>query len=90
MLGKVVVVVGAGAALLLGSRRAQEQVARLTARGRALPVPGRRSSGTAPALVDRRPQAALGDGAGHVPALLPDATAGEVALAVTTDQVRPV
>ena len=86
MLGKVVVVVGAGAALLLGSRRGKEQVARLTARSRA----GYGRGSTTPALVDRRPQAALEDGAGHVPALLPDATAGEVALAVTTDQVRPV
>lgn len=89
MLGKVVVVVGAGAALLLGSRRAQEQYARLAARSRTLPVPGRRSVVGTPAFVDRRPQAALEDGAGYVPALLPDATAGEVAFAVTTEQVRP-
>ena len=42
-----------------------------------------------PKLVDRRPQSALDDGAGSAPALLPDATAGEVAVAVSTEQVRP-
>jgi hypothetical protein len=90
MLGKVVAVAAAGAAaLLLRSRPGQEAYARLVTRSRALPVPGRRPGGTVPKLVDRRPQSALDDGAGSAPALLPDATAGEVAVAVSTEQVRP-
>ena len=90
MLGKVVAVAAVGGvALLLRSRPGQEAYARLVTRSRTMPVPGRRPAGTVPQLVDRRPQSALEDGAGAVPALLPDATAGEVALAVSTEQVRP-
>ncbi len=55
MLGKVIVVVGAGAAYLLRTRTGQQQYARLVARTRSLSA-GRRVE-SAPPLVDRRPQA---------------------------------
>jgi hypothetical protein len=88
MLGKVVGVVGIGAAAyLLRTRAAREQYARLVTKSRALPVPGRRPAGTVPALVDRRPQAL--ETAATAPALLPDATPAEIAWAVQTEQVRP-
>ena len=83
MLGKVVVVAGAGAAYLLRTRTGQQQVARVLDRVRSLqPAPG-----TASPVADRRPQAAIE----HKPAppvLLPDATPVEVARAVLAEQPR--
>ena len=83
MLGKVVVIAGVGAAAwLLRTRTAQEVYARLAPQAA---LPGGRRQESVPALVDRRPQA-LEEGSRSAPALLPDATAAEVALAVTTEQ----
>lgn len=83
MLGKVVVVAGAGAAYLLRTRTGQQQVARVLDRVRSLQA----APGTVPPVHDRRPQAALE----HKPAppvLLPDATPVEVARAVLAEQPR--
>ena len=83
MLGKVVVVAGAGAAYLLRTRTGQQQVARVLDRVRSLQA----APGTVPPVRDRRPQAALE----HKPAppvLLPDATPVEVARAVLAEQPR--
>lgn len=85
MLGKVIVVVGAGAAYLLRTRTGQEQYARLVARTRSLSSGGRVGSG--PSLVDRRPQA-LESRPSAAPLLLPDATPTEIARAVLSEQ-RP-
>ena len=83
MLGKVVVVAGAGAALLLGSRTGQQQVARLRERVRSS-----RSGGAGSTTVhDRRPQAAI-EHRPTPPVLLPDATPVEVARAVLAEQPR--
>ena len=87
MLGKVIVVAGgAGAALLLRTRAAREQYARLRESARAVPL-ARRQTGTAPVLVDRRPQALENSTA--APLLLPDATPVEIARAVSEEQSRP-
>jgi hypothetical protein len=86
MLGKVIVVAGAGAAYLLRTRAGREQYARLREAARALPVPGRRAPGTAPVLVDRRPQAIENRTA--APVLLPDAAPVEIARAVSEEQSR--
>ena len=87
MLGKVIVVAaGAGAALLLKTRAGREQYARLRESARGLPLPGRQA-GTAPVLVDRRPQALENRTA--APVLLPDATPVEIARAVSEEQPRP-
>lgn len=86
MLGKVIVVAGAGAAYLLRTRAGQQQYARLLARTRSLAT-GRGAAG-APPLVDRRPQA-LESGASTAPLLLPDATPTEIARAVLSEQPRP-
>jgi hypothetical protein len=83
MLGKVVVVAGAGAAVLLRSRAGQEQYARLRSRLRA-----RSAGGSASTLVDRRPQA-LESRAASAPVLLPDASPAEIARAVLAEQPRP-
>ena len=83
MLGKVVVVAGAGAAYLLRTRAGQQQVARVLDRVRSLQA----APGTASPVADRRPQAAIE----HKPAppvLLPDATPVEVARAVLAEQPR--
>ena len=85
MLGKVIVVAGAGAAYLLSTRAGQEQYARLRARSRTLAA-GRRE-GTAQTLVDRRPQA-LESRPATAPLLLPDATPTEIARAVLAEQPR--
>lgn len=84
MLGKVVVVAGAGAAFLLRTRAGQEQYARLLSRLRARSVSGQ----AAPTLVDRRPQA-LENRPSAAPVLLPDATPAEIARAVLAEQPRP-
>ena len=83
MLGKVVVVAGAGAALLLRTRAGQQQYARLLGQLRA------RSGGGsgATAVADRRPQAAI-EHRPPAPVLLPDATPVEVARAVLAEQPR--
>ena len=77
MLGKVVVIAGAGAAYLLRTRAGQQQVARVLDRVRALQASG---ADVTP-VADRRPQAAL-EHRPAPPVLLPDATPVEVALAV--------
>ena len=83
MLGKVVVLAGAGAAYLLRTRSGQQQVARVLDRVRALQgAPG----GSTP-VDDRRPQAAL-EHRPAPPVLLPDATPVEVARAVLAEQPR--
>jgi hypothetical protein len=83
MLGKVVVVAGAGAAYLLRTRSGQQQVARVLDRVRSLQgVP----AGSTP-VDDRRPQAAL-EHRPAPPVLLPDATPVEVARAVLAEQPR--
>ncbi len=81
MLGKVVVVAGAGAAYLLRTRAGQTQVARVRDRVRSLQRP---SAGATP-VHDRRPQAAL-EHRPVPPVLLPDATPVEVARAVLAEQ----
>lgn len=82
MLGKVVLIAGAGAAAwLLRTRSVREAYERVAPQAG---LPGRRRSETVPALVDRRPQAL--EGTRTAPALLPDATPAEVALAVSTEQ----
>jgi hypothetical protein len=86
MLGKVIVVAGAGAAYLLRTRAGREQYARLRESARALPRPGRQA-GTAPVLVDRRPQAL--ENRTTAPVLLPDATPVEIARAVSEEQSPP-
>ena len=83
MLGKVVVVAGAGAAYLLRSRSGREQVARVLDRVRSLQ--GTPAGGTA--VADRRPQAAI-EHRPAPPVLLPDATPVEVARAVLAEQPR--
>ena len=83
MLGKVVVVAGAGAAYLLRTRAGQEQVARLRARVRSL----QRAAAAGTTVTDRRPQAAL-EHRPAPPVLLPDATPVEVARAVLAEQPR--
>lgn len=85
MLGKVIVVAGAGAAYLLRTRVGREQYDRLRASARRLP--GRQASGTAPVLVDRRPQAI--ENRTTAPVLLPDATPVEIARAVSQEQIHP-
>ncbi len=83
MLGKVVVVAGAGAAYLLRTRAGRGQVARVLDRVRS-------RQGSAPggtAVADRRPQAAL-EHRPAPPVLLPDATPVEVARAVLAEQPR--
>jgi hypothetical protein len=83
MLGKVVVVAGAGAAYLLRTREGQQQVARVLELLRA-----RQGSGAAATPVaDHRPQAAL-EHRTAPPVLLPDATPVEVARAVRAEQPR--
>ena len=84
MLGKVVVVAGAGAAYLLRTRSGQQQVARVLDRVRSLQGEG---YGATP-VADRRPQAEL-EHRPAAPVLLPDATPAEVARAVLSDQQRP-
>jgi len=85
MLGKVVVVAGAGAAYLLSTRTGQQQYARLRARIRTLGGgPGATGATT---VMDRRPQAAL-EHRPAAPVLLPDATPVEVARAVLAEQPR--
>lgn len=84
MLGKVVVVAGAGAAFLLRTRAGQEQLARVRDRIRS----GSARAGTSPTLVDRRPQA-LESRPTAAPVLLPDATPAEIARAVLAEQPRP-
>lgn len=84
MLGKVVVLAGAGAALLLRTRAGQEQAARVLDRVRSLQAGPRAVTPVA----DRRPQAALEHRAA-APVLLPDATPVEVARAVLAEQSRP-
>jgi hypothetical protein len=71
MLGKVVVVAGAGRAYLLRTRRGQQQVARVLDRVRHAAGQRRRVHPVA----DRRPQAAL-EHRPAPPVLLPDATPG--------------
>ena len=83
MLGKVVLVAGAGAAYLLRTRAGQQQVARLLDGVRHLQSG---SAGTTP-VDDRRPQAAL-EHRPAPPVLLPDATPVEVARAVLAEQPR--
>jgi len=83
MLGKVVVVAGAGAALLLRTRSGRLQYARLRARVRSL----QGGSTGATTVADRRPQAAL-EHRVAAPVLLPDATPVEVARAVLAEQPR--
>ena len=85
MLGKVVVVAGAGAAYLLRTRAGQQQYARLVQRVRSLQGGGTGASTTV--VADRRPQAAL-EHRPAAPVLLPDATPVEVARAVLADQPR--
>jgi len=83
MLGKVVVVAGAGAALLLRTRAGQQSYARLLERVRS-----RQDGGASATPVhDRRPQAAL-EHRTAAPVLLPDATPAEVARAVLADSPR--
>lgn len=83
MLGKVVVVAGAGAAYLLRTRAGQEQLARVLDRVRSLQGGG----GAVTPVADRRPQAAL-EHRPAPPVLLPDATPVEVARAVLAEQPR--
>ena len=83
MLGKFVVVAGAGAAYLLRTRGGQQQVARVLDRVRSLQ--GSRTVATP--VADRRPQAAL-EHRPAPPVLLPDATPVEVARAVLAEQPR--
>jgi hypothetical protein len=83
MLGKLVVVAGAGAAVLLRTRAGQEQVARLRSVLRARAADGQAT----PPLVDRRPQA-LESRPSTAPVLLPDATPAEIARAVLEEQPR--
>ena len=83
MLGKVVVVAGAGAAYLLSTRGGQQQVARVLDRVRNL----QGTSTVATPVADRRPQAAL-EHRPAPPVLLPDATPVEVARAVLAEQPR--
>ena len=83
MLGKVVVVAGAGAAVLLRTRAGQEQYARLLSRLRSRSV----GAQATPPLVDRRPQA-LERRPSTAPVLLPDATPAEIARAVLAEQPR--
>ena len=83
MLGKVVVVAGAGAAYLLSTRAGQEQVAWLRERVRSLQAG---DAGTT-TVADRRPRAAL-EHRPAPPVLLPDATPVEVARAVLAEQPR--
>ena len=84
MLGKVLVVAGAGAgAYLWRTRSGQEQFARVRERVRTLPSRGREA--TAPTFVDRRPVAAI-ENTTAAPILLPDATPVEVARAVLAEQ----
>jgi hypothetical protein len=84
MLGKVVVVAGAGAAYLLRTRAGQQQAARLLDRVRSLQAGG---TGAATTVADRRPQAAI-EHRPAPPVLLPDATPVEVARAVLAEQPR--
>ena len=86
MLGKVIVVAGAGAAYLLRTRTGQQQYARLVARTRSQSAGGR--TGATPVLVDRRPQA-LESRPDTAPLLLPDATPTEIARAVLSEHPRP-
>ncbi len=86
MLGKVVVVAGAGAAYLLRTRAGQQQVARVLDRVRTLQG-ARSGSAGATRVEDRRPQAAL-EHRPAPPVLLPDATPVEVARAVLAEQPR--
>jgi hypothetical protein len=83
MLGKVVVVAGAGAAYLLRTRAGKEQVARVLDRVRSL----QGSGADVTPVADRRPQAAL-EHRPAPPVLLPDATPVEVARAVLAEQPR--
>jgi hypothetical protein len=83
MLGKVVVVAGAGAAYLLRTRSGQQQLARVLDRVRS----GQGASVGGTAVADRRPQAAL-EHRPAPPVLLPDATPVEVARAVLAEQPR--
>jgi hypothetical protein len=83
MLGKVVVVAGAGAAYLLRTRAGQQQVARVLYRVRVLQA----GPAGATRVADRRPQAAL-EHRPAPPVLLPDATPVEVARAVLAEQPR--
>jgi hypothetical protein len=83
MLGKVVLVAGAGAAYLLRTRAGQQQVARLLDGVRGL----QGGSADATRVDDRRPQAAL-EHRPAPPVLLPDATPVEVARAVLAEQPR--
>ena len=85
MLGKVLVVAGAGAAYVWRTRSGQEQYARVRERVRTLPSRGR--DATPPTFVDRRPVAAL-ENTTAAPVLLPDATPIEVARAVLAEQPR--
>lgn len=85
MLGKVVVVAGVGAALLLRTRTGQQQVARVRAGMRTLG--GGAGTTGATTVTDRRPQAAL-EHHPSPPVLLPDATPVEVARAVLAEQPR--
>jgi hypothetical protein len=87
MLGKVVVVAGAGVAYLLSTRAGQEQYARLLAKSRTL-VGGGQAHSAVPTLVDRRPQA-LESRPSTAPVLLPDATPTEIARAVLAEQPKP-
>jgi hypothetical protein len=82
MLGKVVVVAGAGAAYLLRTRAGQQQYARLRERVRSL-----RGGTSATTVTDRRAQAAL-EHRPAPPVLLPDATPVEVARAVLAEPPR--
>lgn len=87
MLGKVVVIAGAGAAAWLLRTQAGQAYARLAPQA-GLRGPGRRGAETVPALVDRRPQA-LEDGSRTAPTLLPDPTPAEVAMAVSSEHPHP-
>ena len=82
MLGKLVVVAGAGAAVLLRTRAGQQQLVRVRERLRA-----RSAGGQAPTVVDRRPQA-LESRPTAAPVLLPDASPAEIARAVLAEQPR--
>jgi hypothetical protein len=83
MLGKVVVVAGAGAAYLLRTRKGQQSYARLLGHVRSLQAGGTGAT----TVTDRRPQAAL-EHRPAPPVLLPDATPVEVARAVLAEQPR--
>lgn len=84
MLGKVVVVAGAGAAYLLRTRTGQQQLARVLERVRSAQA----APGTTSPVADRRPQAAI-EHRPAPPVLPPDATPIEVARAVLAEQPRP-